>query len=122
MNIAAKFFRAIPIDLRAYLRPCLFGLAGGSAAVAFQLGIKLLEWALWTRLAHIAIANFLLISLVTILATSLVASLILTFVSREAAGSGIPQLKIAFWRDFGYLPAKVAFAKYCRNHYDRRRM
>src|SRR5580704_3602603 len=112
MNIAAKFFRAIPIDLRAYLRPCLFGLAGGSAAVAFQLGIKLLEWALWTRLAHIAIANFLLISLVTILGTSLVAGLILTFVSREAAGSGIPQLKIAFWRDFGYLPARVAFAKF----------
>lgn len=112
MNIAAKFFRAIPIDLRAYLRPCLFGLAGGSAAVAFQLGIKLLEWALWTRLAHIAIANFLLISLVTILGTSLVAGLILTFVSREAAGSGIPQLKIAFWRDFGYLPARVAVAKF----------
>jgi hypothetical protein len=33
-------------------------------------------------------------------------------VSRDAAGSGIPQLKIAFWRDFGFLPMKVAVAKF----------
>jgi chloride channel protein, CIC family len=112
MKIPDKYLRAIPIDLRAYIQPCLYGLVGGSAAVAFQLGIKLLEWALWTRLAHLAPGYFVFISLGTILATSLVAGLILTFVSREAAGSGIPQLKIAFWRDFGYLPIKVAFAKF----------
>ena len=112
MKIPDKYLRAIPIDLRAYIQPCLYGLVGGSVAVAFQLGIKLLEWALWTRLAHLAAGYFVLISLGTILATSLVAGLLLTFVSREAAGSGIPQLKIAFWRDFGYLPIKVAFAKF----------
>jgi hypothetical protein len=88
MKIPDKYLRAIPIDLRAYIQPCLYGLVGGSAAVAFQLGIKLLEWALWTRLAHLAAGYFVLISLGTILATSLVAGLILTFVSREAAGSG----------------------------------
>jgi chloride channel protein, CIC family len=112
MKIPVKYIQAIPIDLRAYLRPFLYGLLGGAAAVAFQLGVKLLEWALWTRLLQIAPGYFVLISLVTILGTSLVAGLILTFVSREAAGSGIPQLKIAFWRDFGYLPIKVVFAKF----------
>jgi len=112
MKIPAKYFRAIPIDLRAYLRPFLYGLLGGSAAVAFQLGIKLLEWVLWTRLSQIASGYFVLISFVTIIGTSSVAGLILTFVSRDAAGSGIPQLKVAFWRDFGYLPLKVVFAKF----------
>jgi chloride channel protein, CIC family len=112
MKNPAKYLRAIPIDLQVYFRPFLYGLVGGSAAVAFQLGIKLLEWTLWTQLSHIAIGYFVLVSLVTILGTSLVAGLILTFVSREAAGSGIPQLKIAFWRDFGYLPVKIAFAKF----------
>jgi chloride channel protein, CIC family len=112
MKNPAKYFRAIPIDLQGYFRPFLYGLVGGSAAVAFQLGIKLLEWRLWTRLSQITGGNFVFISLVTISSTSFLAGLILTYVSREAAGSGIPQVKIAFWRDFGYLPFKVAFAKF----------
>ena len=112
MKIATQFLRAIPVDLKTYFRPFLYGLVGGSAAVAFQLGIKLLEWVLWARPSQLAAGYFVWTSLMTILGTSLVAGLILTFVSREAAGSGIPQLKIAFWRDFGYLPLKLVFAKF----------
>jgi CIC family chloride channel protein len=112
MKIPGKYLRAIPIDLQGYFRPFLYGLAGGSAAVAFQLGIKLLEWFFWTQPSQLAIGSFVLISAATILGTSWAAGLILTFISRDAAGSGIPQLKIAFWRDFGYLPVKVAFAKF----------
>src|SRR5271169_1937713 len=41
-----------------------------------------------------------------------VGRLLIAFVSRDAAGSGIPQLKIAFWRDFGFLPIKVALVKF----------
>ena len=94
------------------LKPFLYGLAGGLAAVGFQLSIKSLEWLLWTRLSTIATGSFVLISIFTILGTSLVAGLILACISRDAAGSGIPQLKIAFWRDFGYMPFKVVFAKF----------
>jgi CIC family chloride channel protein len=112
MKIPARYLRAIPIDLQGYFRPFLYGLAGGSAAVAFQLGIKILEWFWWTQPSQLAIGSFVLISAATILGTSLASGLILTFVSRDAAGSGIPQLKIAFWRDFGYLPIKVAIAKF----------
>jgi CIC family chloride channel protein len=43
---------------------------------------------------------------------SIIAGLILTFLSRDAAGSGIPQVKVAFWRDFGSMPAKVVIAKF----------
>jgi CIC family chloride channel protein len=55
---------------------------------------------------------FALFSLVTILTASIIAGLILTFVSRDAAGSGIPQAKVAFWRDFGFMPARVVIAKF----------
>jgi CIC family chloride channel protein len=112
MRIPSKYLRAIPVNLQSYFRPFLYGLIGGLAAVSFQLIIKLMEWLCWTQLSHIATGYFVLISLAVILGTSLVAGLILTFVSREAAGSGIPQLKVAFWRDFGYLPVKVVFAKF----------
>src|SRR5258708_13592017 len=53
-----------------------------------------------------------LFSLATVLAASIIAGLILTFVSRDAAGSGIPQVKVAFWRDFGFMPAKVVIARF----------
>jgi chloride channel protein, CIC family len=56
--------------------------------------------------------TFAFFSLATILAASIIAGLILTFVSSDAAGSGIPQVKIAFWRDFGFMPAKVVLAKF----------
>lgn len=60
----------------------------------------------------VSAALFVAISIATILATSLVAGLLLTFFSPDAAGSGIPQLKVAFWRDFGYLPLKIVFTKF----------
>src|SRR5271165_2892749 len=112
MRLLAKYLRAIPIDVRAYFRPFLYGFFGGLAAVGFQAGIKVLEWVLWTQLSHIATGYFVLASLATILVTSLLAGLLIAFVSRDAAGSGIPQLKIAFWRDFGFLPIKVALVKF----------
>src|SRR4029077_16619172 len=56
--------------------------------------------------------TFTLFSLAAILAASIIAGLILTFVSRDAAGSGIPQAKVAFWRDFGFMPARVVIAKF----------
>jgi chloride channel protein, CIC family len=108
-----RILRVIRFDLQGYLKPFLYGLLGGLAAVAFQLGIKLIEWAMWTQLSTmVSAAFFVAISIVTILATSFVAGLLLTFVSPDAAGSGIPQLKVAFWKDFGYLPLKIVFAKF----------
>ena len=56
--------------------------------------------------------RFAVFSLATILVTSIATSLILVFVSRAAAGSGIPQVKVAYWRDFGFMPAKVIVAKF----------
>jgi H+/Cl- antiporter ClcA len=39
-----RTLRVIRFDLQGYLKPFLYGLLGGLAAVAFQLGIKLIEW------------------------------------------------------------------------------
>jgi chloride channel protein, CIC family len=111
MRILAKYLGAIPTDIRAYFRPCLYGLFGGLAAVGFQLGITVLEQA-WTRLSRIETEYFIAVSLVTILTASLVAGSLVTLACREAAGSGVPRLKIAFWRDFGFVPIKIVFVKF----------
>jgi hypothetical protein len=35
-NLLAAYVRKLPIDLRTYLLPFIYGLLGGLAAVAFQ--------------------------------------------------------------------------------------
>lgn len=47
-----------------------------------------------------------------IVATSLAAGWLLARFCPEAAGSGIPQFKLAFWKDFGYAPARVVWVKF----------
>jgi chloride channel protein, CIC family len=88
-------------------------LFGGLAAVAFQKGASIIFSMFWEMPSQqMQRGAFAFFSLATILVASIIAGLILTFVSRDAAGSGIPQVKVAFWRDFGFMPAKVVVAKF----------
>ncbi len=112
-NLFADYVRKLPIDLRTYLLPFIYGLFGGLAAVAFQKGASTLFSMFWEKPSQqMPPGTFAFFSLTTILAASIFAGLILTFISRDAAGSGIPQVKVAFWRDFGFMPAKVVIAKF----------
>ncbi|HWF18053.1 MAG TPA: chloride channel protein [Verrucomicrobiae bacterium] len=91
---------------------CIFGLAAGGAAVAFQKGINLLFNATYGRLAHEPTPVFLAGSFCVIMGTALIVGFLLNSFCREASGSGIPQLKIAFWKDFGYVPWRVVWVKF----------
>jgi len=64
------------------------------------------------RLSHASHNTFLLGSLLVIVSTSLVVGYLLNSFSPAASGSGIPQLKLAFWKDFGYVPWRVVWVKY----------
>jgi CIC family chloride channel protein len=55
---------------------------------------------------------FLLASLAVVLITSLIAGLLLRFFSPEAAGSGIPQVKAAYWKEMGQVELKAGIIKY----------
>ena len=86
---------------------------GGLAAVAFQSALNVVFSILWeVPSQQMQPGAFALFSLATILATAIVAGLILMFVSRAASGSGIPQVMVAYWRDFGFMPANVVIAKF----------
>jgi len=64
------------------------------------------------RLSHQAVGYFLVGSLVVILFSSLVVGFLLNRFAPEASGSGIPQLKLAFWKDFGVVPWRVVWVKF----------
>ena len=103
---------ALPSDLRTYYQPFIYGVVGGLSAVAFQaLTQALFRW-LWIEPSRSIGLAFIPISLGVIVSTSIIAGFILTYVSKEAAGSGVPQVKAAFWRDFGYVPFRVVLAKF----------
>ena len=90
----------------------IYGLAAGLSAVAFEIAIYQFYSATLVRFTHWGAWNFAWASFGVIVGTSLVSGLLLSRLAPEAAGSGIPQLKLAFWKDFGYVPWRVAWVKF----------
>lgn len=90
----------------------VLALAAGLSAVAFLILVNLLFSRTIVALAGRSRAEFVSGSLIVILSSSLVAGLLLNVFAPEAAGSGIPQVKAAFWRELGdmrFLPVLVKF-------------
>jgi CIC family chloride channel protein len=102
----------LPARGRTVLISCVYGLSAGAAAVAFQLGINWVYRFGIVQLSHQSPMAFLLGSLAVLVGSSLLVGLLLNVFCRDAAGSGIPQLKLAFWKDFGFVPWRVAWVKF----------
>lgn len=81
-------------------------------AVAFQVAINKVYWATFTYPLAKAPQLFPWISLGVITVVSIFSGWLLAKLCPEAAGSGIPQLKLAFWKDFGHTPARVGWVKF----------
>jgi CIC family chloride channel protein len=90
----------------------VYGLGAGLAAVAFQVSMNALYRVGIVRLSHASTVVFLAGSLSVIVTTSLAVGFLLTKFAPAASGSGIPQLKAAFWTDFGVVPWRVVWVKY----------
>ena len=108
----APFFQRLPKQTRAIVQTCVYGLAGGAAAVLFQWGMNWLYLHGLVALSHKSMTEFLAGSFALIVLSSLMVGWLLSSFCPEAAGSGIPQLKLAFWKDFGVVPVRVAWVKF----------
>jgi chloride channel protein, CIC family len=82
-TVLADYVRKLPVDLRTYILPFISRLSTDCSAASLQWPSK--NWP--TSFSQCS-------------------------VSRDAAGSGIPQAKVAFWRDFGFMPGRVVIAKF----------
>ncbi len=114
LNSIRNYLRKLPQRTRSILSTSVYGLAAGGAAVAFQLSINGLFKATYGALAAPGLSKttFLVGSFAVIMGSSLLVGFLLNSFCREAAGSGIPQLKLAFWKDFGYVPFRVVWVKF----------
>jgi len=93
----------------------IYGLAASLVAVAFEEVINWVYEAVYVLPSQPSSAYFHWfpwISLAVISAVSILSGWMLSTFCPEAAGSGIPQLKLAFWKDFGHTPARIAWVKF----------
>jgi CIC family chloride channel protein len=102
----------LPLRGRTIVISCAYGLSAGVVAVSFQLGINWMYKLGLVQLAHRSKIDFLFGSLAILIASSLIVGWLMNSFGRDAAGSGIPQLKLAFWKDFGFVPWRVAWVKF----------
>ena len=112
IGLFARYFQKLPKKSRAIVLTCLYGVVAGVVAVAFHKSIQFVFNHTIAQFATLSTKSFLLGSLATMLSTSLLVGWLLQHCSKEASGSGIPQLKIAFWSDFGQIPWRVTWVKF----------
>jgi CIC family chloride channel protein len=108
----AGYLEGLPKQTRTLLHSCAYGISAGLAAVAFQVCITLFYKNGLVLLSHQSKLTFALGSLAIMLGSSLIVGLLLNLFCPAAAGSGIPQMKLAFWKDFGTVPFRVAWVKF----------
>lgn len=80
--------------------------------MAFQLAITGFYEAGLVRLSKGSFTRFAIGSFAVVVTTSAAVGVLLNVFCREAAGSGVPQLKLAYWRDFGVVPWRVVWVKF----------
>lgn len=111
-TLAPRFLQRLPAQVRPVIYTLILGLAAGLVAVLFQLAIHLIYTQGLVRVTHHRTATFLIGSFLIIMGTAGASGWLLTRFCPDAAGSGIPQLKLAFWKDFGYVPWRVVWVKF----------
>ena len=106
------YLAKLPRNTRSVIQTCLFGVTGGLAVVAFQFLITLLYNSTFVPLSKESPFTFLIGSFAVMMGTAIASGILLSSFCPEAAGSGIPQAKAAFWKDFGVIPWRTAWVKF----------
>ncbi len=108
---AAQFHR-LHDKSRPVIGTLLYGLVASLAAVAFQVSINWIYNVCYRAPSAGAFSRFLALTLAVVVVTSLVAGWLLYSFCPDAAGSGIPQVKLRYWKEFGHAPRRIAWIKF----------
>ncbi len=111
-GMLARNFQRLPPQARAIVATAVYGLGAGLIAVAFHVAIHSVYTHGIEALSVKGTGVFLTGSFLIVAGTSAISGLLLTKFCTAAAGSGIPQVKLAFWKDFGGIPWRVVWVKF----------
>jgi CIC family chloride channel protein len=112
LELLPSLVNRLPRRTRTLVMTAAAGLGAGASAVAFQVAMNGVHRGGLIPLAKQGLAAFAIGSLLLIVTTSLASGWLLSSFAPDAAGSGIPQLKAAFWKDFGFVKLRVIWVKF----------
>jgi len=104
--------RGLPENTRDLLHTILLGVASALSAVAFLLLTNYVFKVTYLAFMGRSLTFFLTASFCVIMGTSLAVGLLLSKIEPDAAGSGIPQLKAAYWKEVGYVHWRPVLVKF----------
>lgn len=107
-----NFLQVFPGNIRTAIVTGILSLAAGLSAVAFLFLTNLLFSKTYLVFAAHSRVYFIVASFLVITLTSAMVGLLLNVFSPEAAGSGIPQVKSAYWKELGHLKIKPVLIKF----------
>jgi CIC family chloride channel protein len=87
------------------------GIVGCLTALSFDSAIHVIETFSWAHIED-SRSRFVFGGLVILSCVGLISGILLTRLAPEAAGSGIPQLKVAYWRDMGRIAPRTVWTKF----------
>lgn len=101
----------LPEDAHIVLQTIVLSLVAAGGAVLFMILINFLYGILFVKTSALSRVSFVILSFLFIMISSFLVSLLLKNVP-SAAGSGIPQVKAAYWKELGYIPIKDVIIKF----------
>lgn len=107
---ARRLLRLLPRNVRRVIETIVLSLVAAGLAVLFLKATNLLFEMTYGRLVTRSTLVFAVGSLGVIGVSSLIVSLLLKR-HPDAAGSGIPQLKVGYWKELGYMPLRPVLVK-----------
>ena len=102
----------LPENARSLVQTAVFGVAAGLSAVAFLYLTNLIFSRTFLEFTGRSKAVFAFASFAVIMGCSAIVSALLFWVAPEAAGSGVPQVKTAYWKEMGYMPLRSSLVKF----------
>ncbi len=97
---------------RRLLKVCALGVAAGLVVVAFHKLVLLIEAHTIHAWAALPRWQFAGLSFLAVVGGSFLATAVIRAISSGAAGGGVLPVKLAFWKEFGHIPARTAVAKF----------
>ncbi len=102
----------LPENARDLIQTAVFGVAAGLSAVAFLYLTNLIFSRTFLEFTGRSKTAFAVGSFAVIMGASVIVSALLYWVSPEAAGSGVPQVKTAYWKEMGYMSFRSSLVKF----------
>jgi CIC family chloride channel protein len=102
----------LPENARSLIQTAVFGLFAGLSAVAFLFLTNLIFSRTFLEFTGRSKPAFAVASFAVIMGASVIVSALLFWVSPEAAGSGVPQVKTAYWKEMGYMSPRSSLVKF----------